>query len=88
MLKCQSLTQEASNDRHAVIGVRQGGGDGAAAGRAHQLRQPDGPHRIHGLPPVFPRFHARAAAEVAQAYLRAMANPVTGRVLKLHKTDS
>jgi hypothetical protein len=28
------------------------------------------------------------AAEVAQAYLRAIANPMTGRIIKLHKTDS
>ncbi|MEV0068711.1 hypothetical protein [Amycolatopsis sp. NPDC050768] len=38
--------------------------------------------------PYFPGFTPVPAAEVAQAYLRAMANPVTGRVLKLHKTDS
>ncbi|MFI5614326.1 short chain dehydrogenase [Amycolatopsis sp. NPDC051903] len=38
--------------------------------------------------PFFPGFTPVPAAEVARAYLRAMANPVTGRVLKLHKTDS
>ncbi|WP_432844887.1 short chain dehydrogenase [Amycolatopsis sp. CA-161197] len=38
--------------------------------------------------PYFPGFTPVSAAEVAQAYLRAMANPGTGRVLKLHKTDS
>jgi NAD(P)-dependent dehydrogenase (short-subunit alcohol dehydrogenase family) len=36
----------------------------------------------------FPGFTPVPAAEVAQAYLRAIANPITGRILKLHKTDS
>ena len=27
------------------------------------------------------------AWEVGQAYLRAMVTPITGRILKLHKTD-
>lgn len=38
--------------------------------------------------PYFPGFSPVPAAEVAQAYLRAIANPITGRVLKLHKTAS
>jgi NAD(P)-dependent dehydrogenase (short-subunit alcohol dehydrogenase family) len=37
--------------------------------------------------PYFPGFPPVPAAEVALAYLRAMSNPFTGRVLKLHKTD-
>ncbi len=36
----------------------------------------------------FPGFVPVPAAEVAQAYLRAMATPMTGRILKLHRTDS
>ena len=36
----------------------------------------------------FPGFTPVPAAEVAQAYLRAIANPMTGRIIKLHKTDS
>jgi NAD(P)-dependent dehydrogenase (short-subunit alcohol dehydrogenase family) len=35
----------------------------------------------------FPGFSTVGAAEVAQAYLRAISNPLNGRVLKLHKTD-
>ncbi|MFG1710808.1 short chain dehydrogenase [Nonomuraea sp. M3C6] len=38
--------------------------------------------------PYFPGFTHVPAAEVALAYLRAMSNPITGRVLKLHRTDS
>lgn len=38
--------------------------------------------------PSFPGFTPVPAAEVALAYLRAMSNPFTGRILKLHKTDS
>lgn len=38
--------------------------------------------------PYFPGFVPVDAAEVGQAYLRAISNPITGRVLKLHKTDS
>jgi NAD(P)-dependent dehydrogenase (short-subunit alcohol dehydrogenase family) len=38
--------------------------------------------------PYFPGFAPVPAAEVALAYLRAMSNPISGRVLKLHKTDS
>jgi NADP-dependent 3-hydroxy acid dehydrogenase YdfG len=34
-----------------------------------------------GFPPV-------PAAEVALAYLRAISHPITGRILKLHKTNS
>ncbi|WP_242181741.1 short chain dehydrogenase [Saccharopolyspora soli] len=36
----------------------------------------------------FPGFTPVPAAEVALAYLRAMSNPITGRILKLYKTDS
>ena len=36
----------------------------------------------------FTGFTPVPAAEVAQAYLRAMSSPITGRILKLHKTDS
>jgi NAD(P)-dependent dehydrogenase (short-subunit alcohol dehydrogenase family) len=35
----------------------------------------------------FPGFTPVPAAEVALAYLRAMSTPITGRILKLHKTD-
>lgn len=35
----------------------------------------------------FPGFTPVPAAEVALAYLRAISTPVTGRILKLHKTD-
>lgn len=38
--------------------------------------------------PYFPGFPPVPAAEVALAYLRALSNPFTGRVLKLHRTDS
>jgi NAD(P)-dependent dehydrogenase (short-subunit alcohol dehydrogenase family) len=38
--------------------------------------------------PYFPGFTPVDAREVGQAYLRAMSNPMTGRILKLHKTDS
>jgi NAD(P)-dependent dehydrogenase (short-subunit alcohol dehydrogenase family) len=38
--------------------------------------------------PYFPGFIPVDAREVGQAYLRAMSNPFTGRILKLHKTDS
>jgi NAD(P)-dependent dehydrogenase (short-subunit alcohol dehydrogenase family) len=38
--------------------------------------------------PYFPGFTPVPAAQVAQAYLRAVANPITGRSPKLHKTDS
>ncbi|MBK3563893.1 short chain dehydrogenase [Streptomyces sp. MBT62] len=38
--------------------------------------------------PYFPGFTPVPAAEVALAYLRAIANPITGRILKLHRTDS
>jgi NAD(P)-dependent dehydrogenase (short-subunit alcohol dehydrogenase family) len=37
--------------------------------------------------PYFPGFIPVDAWEVGQAYLRAMSNPFTGRVLKLYKTD-
>jgi hypothetical protein len=36
----------------------------------------------------FPGFTPVPAAEVAQAYLRAMSNPISGRILKLHRTES
>jgi NAD(P)-dependent dehydrogenase (short-subunit alcohol dehydrogenase family) len=38
--------------------------------------------------PYFPGFIPVDAREVGQAYLRAISNPITGRILKLHKTDS
>ncbi|SES48422.1 NADP-dependent 3-hydroxy acid dehydrogenase YdfG [Streptomyces sp. yr375] len=38
--------------------------------------------------PHFPGFTPVPADEVALAYLRAIANPITGRILKLHKTDN
>ncbi|WP_180899160.1 short chain dehydrogenase [Martelella soudanensis] len=37
--------------------------------------------------PFFPGFVPIPAAEVALAYVRALSNPFTGRVLKLYKTD-
>src|SRR6202795_4450411 len=37
--------------------------------------------------PYFPGFIPVDAWEVGQAYLRAISNPITGRILKLHKTD-
>ncbi|MGA2078031.1 MAG: short chain dehydrogenase [Terriglobia bacterium] len=36
----------------------------------------------------FTGFTPGPAAEVALAYLRAISHPITGRILKLHKTDS
>jgi len=36
----------------------------------------------------FPGFIPVDASEVAQAYVRAISNPMSGRILKLHKTDS
>ena len=36
----------------------------------------------------FPGFTPVRASEVALAYLRAISNPITGRILKLYKTDS
>jgi NAD(P)-dependent dehydrogenase (short-subunit alcohol dehydrogenase family) len=36
----------------------------------------------------FPGFVPVDASEVAQAYVRAISNPMSGRILKLHKTDS
>src|ERR1700693_4859779 len=38
--------------------------------------------------PFFPGFIPVEAREVGQAYVRAISNPFTGRILKLHKTDS
>jgi NAD(P)-dependent dehydrogenase (short-subunit alcohol dehydrogenase family) len=38
--------------------------------------------------PAFPGFAPVAASEVALAYLRSIATPVNGRVIKLHKTAS
>jgi hypothetical protein len=38
--------------------------------------------------PFFPGFIPVDAQEVGQAYVRAISNPFTGRILKLHKTDS
>ena len=38
--------------------------------------------------PFFPGFVPVSAAEVALAYLRALATPMTGRIIKLHKTYS
>jgi uncharacterized protein YbjT (DUF2867 family) len=38
--------------------------------------------------PAFPGFAPVAASDVALAYLRAIATPVNGRVIKLHKTSS
>jgi len=40
-----------------------------------------------GYHPYFAGFTPVAVREVAQAYLRAIANPITGRILKLHRTD-
>ena len=40
-----------------------------------------------GYHPYFPGFVPVPAWEVGQAYLRAMSTPITGRILKLHKTD-
>ena len=36
----------------------------------------------------FPGFTPVPPSEVALAYLRAISNPITGRILKLYKTDS
>jgi hypothetical protein len=36
----------------------------------------------------FTGFTPVPAAEVALAYLRAISHPITGRILKLHKTNS
>jgi hypothetical protein len=36
----------------------------------------------------FPSFIPVDASEVAQAYIRAISDPMSGRILKLHKTDS
>jgi len=36
----------------------------------------------------FPGFTPVPASEVALAYLRAISNPINGRILKLHKTNS
>jgi NAD(P)-dependent dehydrogenase (short-subunit alcohol dehydrogenase family) len=38
--------------------------------------------------PAFPGFAPVTASEVALAYLRAIATPLNGRVIKLHKTSS
>jgi NAD(P)-dependent dehydrogenase (short-subunit alcohol dehydrogenase family) len=38
--------------------------------------------------PYFTGFTTVPAAEVALAYLRAISHPITGRILKLHKTSS
>jgi NAD(P)-dependent dehydrogenase (short-subunit alcohol dehydrogenase family) len=38
--------------------------------------------------PYFPGFIPVDAWEVGQAYLRAISTPITGRILKLHKTNS
>ncbi|MFT3692923.1 MAG: short chain dehydrogenase [Kofleriaceae bacterium] len=38
--------------------------------------------------PYFPGYQPVPAARVAQAYLRAISNPLNGRVLKLHETDA
>jgi|GEM_PF-6564922 nucleoside-diphosphate-sugar epimerase len=37
---------------------------------------------------AFPGFTPVPAHEVAQAYVRAISNPGTGRIIKLHKTNS
>ena len=36
----------------------------------------------------FPGFTPVSAAEVAIAYFRSISTPITGRILKLHKTTS
>jgi NAD(P)-dependent dehydrogenase (short-subunit alcohol dehydrogenase family) len=38
--------------------------------------------------PHFPGFSPVDASEVAQAFVRAISNPMSGRILKLHKTNS
>ena len=38
--------------------------------------------------PYFPGFTPVDVSEVAQAYVREISNPMAGRILKLHKTDS
>jgi NAD(P)-dependent dehydrogenase (short-subunit alcohol dehydrogenase family) len=38
--------------------------------------------------PFFPGFVQVSASEVGQAYLRAISTPITGRIIKLHKTNS
>ncbi len=38
--------------------------------------------------PYFPGFITVDAAEVGQAYVRAICSPMTGRVIRLHKTQS
>jgi len=38
--------------------------------------------------PYFPGFIPVDTWKVGQAYLRAISNPITGRILKLQKTDS
>ena len=40
-----------------------------------------------GYHPYFPGFTSVPAREVGQAYLRAMSTPITGRIIKLHKTN-
>ncbi len=41
-----------------------------------------------GYHPYFPGFIPVPAWEVGQAYLRAMSTPITGRIVKLHKTNN
>jgi NAD(P)-dependent dehydrogenase (short-subunit alcohol dehydrogenase family) len=41
-----------------------------------------------GYHPFFPGFLHVPASEVALAYLRAISTPITGRILKLHRTNS
>jgi NAD(P)-dependent dehydrogenase (short-subunit alcohol dehydrogenase family) len=41
-----------------------------------------------GYHPYFPGFIPVPAWEVGQAYLRAMSTPMTGRIIKLYKTNS
>jgi len=41
-----------------------------------------------GFHPYFAGFTQVPAAEVGLAYLRSISHPITGRILKLHKTDS
>jgi hypothetical protein len=71
-----------------VEGFREGRCRRAAARRAHHCISPTVLAEVVAYHDYFTGFTPVPAAEVAFACLRAISHPITGRILKLHKTAS
>lgn len=82
------VTTVGTTINHAVEGFVKGAASELPRGIRINCVSPTVLTESKAYHPYFPGFRTVDASEVGQAYLRAISNPMTGRVLKLHKTDS